>query len=150
MTIYLQSEIDTLKAGAKLAHMLAQRNKNSEIHLIGDLGAGKTTLARGFLESLGWKGAVKSPTYTLCEEYLLEETLVLHCDLYRLNALEDLEILDLDRATQLTKILLIEWPDRLPLQRKPDVEIHLSHQDKGRELELIVMNENLKISAAEL
>jgi hypothetical protein len=38
----------------------------------------------------------------------------------------------------------------LPLQRKPDVEIHLSHQDKGRELELIVMNENLKISAAEL
>lgn len=150
MTIYLQSEIDTLKAGAKLAHMLTQPNKNSEIHLIGDLGAGKTTLARGFLESLGWKGAVKSPTYTLCEEYLLEETLVLHCDLYRLNALEDLEILDLDRATQLTKILLIEWPDRLPLQRKPDVEIHLSHQDKGRELELIVMNENLKISAAEL
>ena len=150
MTIYLQSEIDTLKAGAKLAHMLAQPNKNSERHLIGDLGAGKTTLARGFLESLGWKGAVKSPTYTLCEEYLLEETLVLHCDLYRLNALEDLEILDLDRATQLTKILLIEWPDRLPLQRKPDVEIHLSHQDKGRELELIVMNENLKISAAEL
>ena len=150
MTIYLQSEIDTLKAGAKLAHMLTQPNKNSEIHLIGDLGAGKTTLARGFLESLGWKGAVKSPTYTLCEEYLLEETLVLHCDLYRLNALEDLEILDLDRATQLTKILLIEWPDRLPLQRKPDVEIHLSHQDKGRELELIVMNKNLKISAAEL
>ena len=150
MTIYLQSESDTLKAGAKLAHMLAQPKKNSEIHLIGDLGAGKTTFARGFLESLGWTGAVKSPTYTLCEEYLLEETLVLHCDLYRLNALEDLEILDLDRATQLTKILLIEWPDRLPLQRKPDVEIHLSHQDKGRELELIVMNENLKISAAEL
>jgi tRNA threonylcarbamoyladenosine biosynthesis protein TsaE len=150
LTIYLQSEIDTLKAGAKLAHMLVQPNKNSEIHLIGDLGAGKTTLARGFLESLGWKGAVKSPTYTLCEEYLLEETLVLHCDLYRLNALEDLEILDLDRATQLTKILLIEWPDRLPLQRKPDVEIHLSHQDKGRELELIVMNKNLEISAAEL
>ena len=139
-----------LKAGAKLAHMLAKLNKNSEIHLIGDLGAGKTTLARGFLEKLGWAGAVKSPTYTLCEEYLLEEALVLHCDLYRLNALEDLEILDLDRATQLTKILLIEWPDRLPLQRKPDVEIHLSHHDKGRELELIAMNENLKISAAEL
>ena len=150
MTIYLQSEIDTLEAGAKLAHMLAQPNKNSEIHLIGDLGAGKTTLARGFLVSLGWTGTVKSPTYTLCEEYLLEEALVLHCDLYRLNALEDLEILDLDRATQLTKILLIEWPDRLPLQRKPDVEIHLSHHDKGRELQLIVMNKNLKISAAEL
>ena len=150
MNIYLKSEIDTIQAGAKLAHMLAQPKKNSEIHLIGDLGAGKTTLARGFLESLGWTGAVKSPTYTLCEEYLLEETLVLHCDLYRLNALEDLEILDLDRATQLTKILLIEWPDRLPLQRKPDVEIHLSHHDKGRELELIAMNENLKISAAEL
>ncbi len=150
MNIYLKSEIDTIQAGAKLAHMLAQPKKNSEIHLIGDLGAGKTTLARGFLESLGWTGAVKSPTYTLCEEYLLEETLVLHCDLYRLNALEDLEILDLDRATQLTKILLIEWPDRLPLQRKPDIEIHLSHQDKGRELELIVMNKNLKISAAEL
>tara|TARA_B100001939_G_scaffold128154_1_gene111082 strand:+ start:1451 stop:1903 length:453 start_codon:yes stop_codon:yes gene_type:complete len=150
LNIYLKSEIDTIQAGAKLAHMLAQPKKNSEIHLIGDLGAGKTTLARGFLESLGWTGAVKSPTYTLCEEYLLEETLVLHCDLYRLNALEDLEILDLDRATQLTKILLIEWPDRLPLQRKPDIEIHLSHQDKGRELELIVMNKNLKISAAEL
>lgn len=150
MTIYLKSEIDTLKAGAKLAHMLAKPKQNSEIHLIGDLGAGKTTLARGFLQSLGWTGAVKSPTYTLCEEYLLGETLVLHCDLYRLNALEDLEILDLDRETQLTKILLIEWPDRLPLQRKPDVEIHLSHQDKGRALELIVMNESLKILEAGL
>ncbi|MEK9649715.1 MAG: tRNA (adenosine(37)-N6)-threonylcarbamoyltransferase complex ATPase subunit type 1 TsaE [Gammaproteobacteria bacterium] len=145
MSIYLNDENATLEAGSKLANWLQSHKLNTEIHLIGDLGAGKTTLARGFLERLGWDGAVKSPTYTLCEEYLLRGFFVIHCDLYRLNTFEDFELLNLDRNSPLTKVLLIEWPDKLALKRKPDIEIHLLHKDKGRELKLMVADGSLKI-----
>ena len=131
--------------GVRLANFIQKNNANLEIHLIGDLGAGKTTLARGLLEGLGWRNAVKSPTYTLCEEYEVNNFFIMHCDLYRLNTLEDLELLDLDRQIFKTKILLVEWPDKLPLQRNPDVELRLMHYDKGRKIECNVLSELNKL-----
>lgn len=145
MIIYLPSENETHGMGVKLANFIQENNASLEIHLIGDLGAGKTTLARGLIEGMGWRNAVKSPTYTLCEEYDLDNFFIIHCDLYRLNTLEDLELLDLDRQIFKTKILLVEWPDRLPLVRNPDIEMRLIHCDKGRKIECNVLSEHSEL-----
>ena len=76
--------------------------------LFGPNGAGKTTLVRGTLEYLGWKDVVTSPTYTLCEEYEIDDKLLLHVDLYRIEIQEDVEVLNLDRETFNQKITYIK------------------------------------------
>ena len=68
MTRFLLDEDATLAFGAELARVLVA---GLTIYLIGDLGAGKTTLVRGVLRSLGYSGKVKSPTYTLLELYTI-------------------------------------------------------------------------------
>lgn len=126
----------------RLAQDLAQTAPHHGlVFLVGDLGAGKTTFARAFLRALGVVGPVRSPTYTLIEPYdLVEEggggsgsraqgggpRRVLHLDLYRLGAPDELDYLGLrDEFDQ--ALILIEWPVRaaseLPL---PDLEIHLA------------------------
>ncbi|MER3496007.1 MAG: tRNA (adenosine(37)-N6)-threonylcarbamoyltransferase complex ATPase subunit type 1 TsaE, partial [Armatimonadota bacterium] len=74
--------------------------------LSGELGAGKTVFARGFLGALGWEGAVRSPTYPILHPYPTSPP-VLHADLYRLSSAEGIGVEDYES----THILLIEWPD---------------------------------------
>lgn len=108
------------------------------VHLEGDLGAGKTTLVRGFLRALGHRGAVKSPTYTLIEPYETVRGPVYHLDLYRLSDPAELEYLGLREMLAERAILLIEWPRRghgwLPAA---DLEIGLEHAGAGRRVSLI-------------
>ncbi|MEY2853717.1 MAG: ATP-binding protein yjeE [Pseudomonadota bacterium] len=103
------------------------------VYLEGELGAGKTSFARGLLRALGEKGAVRSPTYGLMAQYSLPAGRVLHLDLYRLRSPEELEALALRDHLAGNRLWLIEWPDRgvgaLPV---PDLTLRLQVEGEGR------------------
>jgi tRNA threonylcarbamoyladenosine biosynthesis protein TsaE len=82
------------------------------IYLEGDLGAGKTTLSRGFLRALGVEGTIRSPTYTLVEVYETSAVSLVHLDLYRLRDAAELEHLGVRELARPGYVWLIEWPDR--------------------------------------
>ena len=122
----------------QLGGMLAGCSPRSLIvYLQGDLGAGKTTLVRGFLRGLGHQGTVKSPTYTLMEPYSVDGRSICHLDLYRLADAEELEYLGIRDLLQQETILLIEWPERgegvLPAA---DLTIRIQHREHGRGVEM--------------
>ena len=85
---------------------------------------------------------VKSPTYTLCEEYDLGDMIFLHIDLYRTDEPEDIHIFNLDRKTHLKKIIIIEWPQKLAIKRNFDLKISFEHFDDGRKVSI---NDNDKL-----
>lgn len=105
------------------------------VHLVGDLGAGKSTLARGWLRALGVTGTVRSPTYTLVERYPVAGGEALHLDLYRIGDVGELEFLGLDDVS--ATLWLIEWPERgaqaLP---RADLRIVLEQAGHGRRVTL--------------
>lgn len=132
-TIVLGTEQAQEAFGAALA--AACGDASPVIFLLGDLGAGKTTLARGFLRALGHAGAVRSPTYTLVEPYDLGGRWVFHLDLYRVADPGELEYLGLRDFLDDGAALLVEWPERgsgwLP---QPDLTIRAEHDPGGRRL----------------
>lgn len=134
MKKYLKDTEATEQYGAALWTILPE---TGVIFLQGDLGAGKTTLVRGFLRAAGFTGAVKSPTFTLVEEYNLAERKIFHFDLYRLNDAEELEWMGIRDYFSPNTLCFIEWAERgqgfLPM---PDAVISLTVQGMGRELNL--------------
>lgn len=122
----------TARLGAALAAPL-RRRAGTVVHLLGDLGAGKTTLARGLLEALGVQGRVRSPTYTLMEPYAVDGRTVLHMDLYRLT--DPLELYNLGLADYPPEqtLWLLEWPEKgAGLLPPPDLVVALELQGEGR------------------
>lgn len=117
------------------AHLAKNINAGCLIFLIGPLGAGKTTFARGLLRGLGYQGKVKSPTYSLLEVYELPDRCVCHCDFYRLDAAEEWEYLGLEDYFSETTLLLIEWPEKIAAHLpSPDLRCELSLVGEGRAL----------------
>jgi len=130
MQKYLNNTEDTEQFGAELWEVVPSK---CLIFLNGDLGAGKTTLVRGFLRAAGFTGAVKSPTYTLVEEYTIGTRKVFHFDLYRVVDPEELEWIGIRDYFAQDCVCFIEWPDKgkgfLP---EPDSIITLKTENSGR------------------
>jgi tRNA threonylcarbamoyladenosine biosynthesis protein TsaE len=109
------------------------------VYLIGELGAGKTTLARGLLRALGVQGAVRSPTYTLLEPYEIQGRSVLHMDLYRLQDPDELITLGAHDYSPRSTVWLVEWPERghgqLPAAQLT-VELWVTDETRGARLRL--------------
>ncbi len=131
MRIELIDESMTRKLGKALAKSCPKAP--FLVTLTGNLGAGKSHLARAFLKKLGVTDAIPSPTYTLCETYPISKKLtVSHMDLYRLEDPEELELMGF-RDMLDGQGLLIEWPERAgPLLPAPDLDVHLIWHDEGR------------------
>ena len=135
----LDNEDQQVAFGECLGRALAGRGR---LHLEGELGAGKTTLARGILRAYGYLGAVKSPTYTLVEPYEIDDVRVYHFDLNRIADPEELEFIGGRDLLADDSLSIIEWPARgegwLPT---PDLVVHLEHLAEGRHAELVAASE---------
>lgn len=134
MAMYLGDE----DATAALAQALARTQPGAAmVHLQGDLGAGKSTLARAWLRALGVTGPVRSPTYTLVERYpLASGAEALHLDLYRIGDAGELEFLGLDDVEP--ALWLVEWPERAERGGLPpaDLQVALAVDGAGRSARL--------------
>lgn len=169
----LENEASTEALGAQLltcvAPALTQKKNVLTIFLNGNLGMGKTTMTRGLMRTLGHQGAVKSPTYTLVENYEfqldglsfaialapeIKKLRVHHFDLYRLGDPEELEYVGIrdffDPAPGEFSLLLVEWSERgggiLPI---PDLAVELEVSGEGRRANLVAAKELLTAFSAE-
>ncbi|HLU77756.1 MAG TPA: tRNA (adenosine(37)-N6)-threonylcarbamoyltransferase complex ATPase subunit type 1 TsaE [Burkholderiales bacterium] len=133
LALHLSDEAATDALGARLARALTP---GLSIHLVGDLGAGKTALVRACLRALGHTGKVKSPTYTLVEPYAVSKLPLYHFDFYRLR--EPTEWLDAGFRDYFNadSVCLVEWPEKAAELPPPDLRISLRHAPSGRDATL--------------
>lgn len=129
----LERESGTREAGRRLAPLLAP---GDVLFLEGELGAGKSTLARSVLHALGWSGHVRSPSYALVRSYRAGSVAVHHLDLYRIRSAEEAFGLDLDELVSPASICLVEWPDRLEGTVHPTWIARLEIDGDARRMEL--------------
>lgn len=127
----------------RLGTQLAKASSGPAIFfLYGDLGAGKTTLVRGFLRGWGYQGTVKSPTYTLVEPYEINNQLIFHFDFYRVREPQELEFIGIQDYFTPHAICLIEWPDlggeQLPAA---DLSCYIEPVALGRKVNIIACSE---------
>jgi len=130
------SEDETIEVGRRIAAELPRR---AVVLLIGNLGAGKTTLAKGIISGLGGAAVedVSSPTFTLIHEYGRVYHPVYHIDLYRLDRPEEVATLGLDEIFERDAVVLIEWGERFPqLMPQERIEIRLQGNGDSRFIEL--------------
>ena len=151
MNIFLKNEAATLNFGKVIA---AACTSDLNIYLYGDLGAGKTTLVRGLVQSFLPNTKVKSPTYTLVEDYDISDSAfnahnikhLYHFDLYRLGDPEELEYLGGRDYFSNDAVCLVEWPQRGEgWLAEADIEIKLEYQAEGRKVLLTSLSDKGKV-----
>lgn len=132
MKFHLLDEAETLDLAGRFYRALPP---GCLVFLRGNLGAGKTAFVRGCLRAAGYQGAVKSPTFTLVEEYSLQGRAIYHFDLYRLADPEELEWMGIRDYLRPDALCFIEWPERgedvLPMA---DVEVSIVIAGSARNL----------------
>ena len=133
MTRFLPAEKDTLAFGAALAHAL---EGGMVVYLCGDLGAGKTTLARGVLRALGYTGRVKSPTFTLVEVYKFSKLYFYHFDFYRFDDPRELAEAGFREYFRPDAVCLVEWPGKAHGLPPADLRLNLRVEAGGRALDI--------------
>lgn len=130
--IILNSESDTIQLGKFLGNTA---KPGAVVFLQGELGSGKTTFVRGFLRGMGFHGKVKSPTFTLVEEYDLEMGTLYHFDLYRIDKASALSDMGIREYFSPETIVILEWPEYgegyLP---RADLLLEFKYLDHGRDL----------------
>jgi len=142
-TLELTDVAATEAAGARLAGEL---QGGMIVTVSGDLGTGKTTLARGCLRALGWAGSVKSPSYALVEHYPFSSLYFYHFDFYRFANSIEWDTAGLADCFRSDSVCLVEWPERVAQLLPPaDLELTLSHpvdpEGTGRRLALVARTE---------
>ena len=147
MTRFLPSEADTLVLGSALAPLI---RPGLVAYLIGDLGAGKTTLARGILRGLGYTGRVKSPTFTLVEVYEFSSLYLYHFDFYRFSDPQELSATGFRDYFDGQAACLIEWPEKAAGLPAPDLRIKMQVTEPGRTVDLYAKTEAGRLCLNEL
>jgi tRNA threonylcarbamoyladenosine biosynthesis protein TsaE len=136
---HTESEDETIALGESLAAELPQK---AAVLLIGNLGAGKTTIAKGIVKGLGaaQPAEVSSPTFTLIHEY---SPAVYHIDLYRLDTPAQVATLGLEEIFDREAVILIEWGEKFPaLMPENRIEIRLrATGENSREVEVAVVKD---------
>jgi tRNA threonylcarbamoyladenosine biosynthesis protein TsaE len=133
LTRFLADENETLAYGAALGRAL---EPGLVVYLSGELGAGKTTLARGVLRGLGHVGRVKSPTFALVEVYNFFKLYLYHFDFYRFDRSRELEESGFREYFRPDAVCVIEWPEKAPGLPRCDLQVTMHVNDNGRTLKI--------------
>ena len=134
LKMHLPDEAATRAQGARLARAI---EPSLALYLHGDLGSGKTTLARGLLRGLGYQGRVKSPTYTLVELYTVSRLDLYHFDFYRFRDPKEWRDAGFSEYFNDASVCLVEWPEKAGrLLPAADLDIALEFAGDGRDLSI--------------
>ena len=134
LEMYLPDEAATRALGARLAQVI---EPGLLVYLHGELGSGKTTLARGLLRGLGYAGRVKSPTYTLVELYPVSRLNLYHFDFYRFRDPREWRDAGFSEYFNDASVCLVEWPEKAAGLLPPaDLDIALGFAGDGRDLSI--------------
>ena len=136
-TLISHGDLETKDIGKKISNFITKKNNSYPflIFLIGELGAGKTTLCKGILRGLGHKGVVKSPTYNIVETYEISGFLIFHFDFYQISYPKELSNIGIQEYLDTNNgVSIIEWPEKMiSFLPDPDIEIILNHSENNEE-----------------
>ena len=148
-TLISNGNLETEDIGKKISNSILKKSDSCPvlIFLIGELGAGKTTLCKGFLKGLGHKDVVKSPTYNLVETYEFSNLVVFHFDFYQISHQKELSNVGIQEYLDTNKsISIIEWPEKMAsFLPNPDIQIIINHSEKKEDQRSLKIKSNVSI-----